>query len=149
MHKIDHFIKNWRSSDNMVPIIVQDIAELESKLAAVLPAAYKYLLSTYGLVHSPNVLTKTCHLNSDVSQVQDFLNLEDVYSLTKLYEMAGLPKGYCVFSSDSQGNMFCFNHLDCANDEQDVPVYFFNYALGTIEITNNSFIEWLEAFYKL
>ena len=72
MKNIDLFVKNWGSKQAMVPIAEQDILELESKINGFLPDSYKYLISTYGLVHTPNVLTKICDLGSDISEVQDF-----------------------------------------------------------------------------
>ena len=78
MNSIDLFVKNWGSKNAMTPISNHDIEALESKLKIFLPDSYKYLLSTYGLVHSPNVLTKICDLQANISEVQDFLSLEDV-----------------------------------------------------------------------
>jgi len=133
----------------MVPINSNDIAELESNLNAFLPDSYKYLISTYGLVHTPNVLTKICDLGSDISEVQDFLSLEDVFSLSKLYEMSGMPKGHILFASDCKGNMFCFKLADCASKRVDLPVWFFDHNLSTVKKVSNSFIEWLDEFNEL
>jgi len=133
----------------MVPINSHEIEELESKLNGILPDSYKYLISTYGLVHTPNVLTKICDLNSDISEVQDFLSLEDVSSLSQLYEMSGMPKGHILFASDCKGNMFCFKLSDCKNQQTDIPVWFFNYSACTVTQVSNSFIEWLDEFNEL
>lgn len=149
MNSIDLFVKNWGSKHAMIPIDSHDIAELEAQLNAFLPDTYKYLISTYGLVHTPNVLTKICDLGVDVSEVQDFLSLEDVLSLSKLYEMTGMPKGHILFASDCKGNMFCFKLSDCASKQVDIPVCFFDRDLGTVKQVSNSFIEWLEQFNKL
>ena len=149
MHSIDLFVKNWGSKDSMVPIDKNDIDELESKFNAVLPDSYKYLIATYGLVHTPNVLTKICDLGVEISEVQDFLSLEDVFSLSKLYEMTGMPSGHILFASDCKGNMFCFKLADCASKQFDVTVWFFNQQLCTVTKVSNSFIEWLEQFNEL
>lgn len=149
MNSIDLFVKNWASKNAMVPINNNDITELESKLGACLPDSYKYLLATYGLVHTPNVLTKICDLNSDLSEVQDFLSLDDVDSLSKLYEMTGMPKGHILFASDCKGNMFCFKLDDCTTQQADAPVYFFNHGLSTVETVSSSFSTWLDQFNKL
>jgi hypothetical protein len=149
MNSIDLFVKNWSSKNSMVPISDHDIAGLESKLNALLPDSYKYLISTYGLVHTPNVLTKICDLNSDISEVQDFLSLEDVHSLSKLYEMSGMPKGHILFASDCKGNMFCFKLADCASKQIDIPVWFYNHDLRTVEKVSNSFVGWLDEFNEL
>lgn len=149
MDSIDLFVKNWGSKKSMVPITEHDISELESKLDAVLPDSYKYLISTYGLVHSPNVLTKICDLDSDISEVQDFLSLEDVCSLSKLYEMTGMPKGHILFASDCKGNMFCFKVTDCVSKKIDLPVWFFDRNLCTVKKVSNSFIGWLDEFNEL
>lgn len=133
----------------MVPINNHDIEELESKLNVLLPDSYRYLISTYGLVHTPNVLTKICDLGSDISEVQDFLSLEDVFSLSKLYEMGGMPKGHILFASDCKGNMFCFKLADCASKQIDVPVWFFNHGLCTVKKVSDSFIDWLDEFNEL
>ena len=146
MNSIDVFVKNWGSKNAMVPINGDDIVELESKLNGVLPDSYKYLISTYGLVHTPNVLTKICDLNSDVSEVQDFLSLDDVASLSQLYEMSGMPKGHILFASDCKGNMFCFKLSDCVTRQADASIWFFNYATGTVTLESNSFTEWLDRF---
>jgi len=149
MNSIDLFVKNWGSKHAMLPISSNDIANLESRLNANLPDSYKYLISTYGLVHSPNVLSKICDLGVDISEVQDFLSLEDVFSLSNLYEMTGMPKGHILFASDCKGNMFCFKLSDCKNKQTDSPVWFFNHNLCTITKVSNSFTEWLEQFNEL
>ncbi|EAS43059.1 SMI1/KNR4 family protein [Photobacterium profundum] len=149
MNSIDLFVKNWGSKNSMVPINNHDIEELESKLNVLLPDSYRYLISTYGLVHTPNVLTKICDLGSDISEVQDFLSLEDVFSLSKLYEMGGMPKGHILFASDCKGNMFCFKLADCASKQIDVPVWFFNHGLCTVKKVSDSFIDWLDEFNEL
>lgn len=133
----------------MVPINTDEISELESKLNSFLPDSYKYLISTYGLVHSPNVLSKICDLNADVSAVQDFLSLEDVFSLSKLYEMTGMPKGHVLFASDCKGNMFCFKLNDCASKQIDLPVWFFDQGNCSVKKVSNSFTEWLDEFNEL
>ncbi|PCI57850.1 MAG: SMI1/KNR4 family protein [Gammaproteobacteria bacterium] len=149
MNSIDQFVKNWGSKNTMVPINTHDILALESKLNLFLPDSYKYLISTYGLVHSPNVLTKICDLNADVSAVQDFLSLEDISSLSALYEMSGMPKGHVLFASDCKGNMFCFKFVDCASKQIDLPVWFYDQGIGSVKKVSNSFIEWLEEFNEL
>ena len=149
MKSIDLFVKNWGSKDSMVPIPSGDIAELELKLNAVLPDSYKYLIASYGLVHSPNVLTKTCDLGVEISQVQDFLSLDDVFSLSQLYEMTGMPKGHVLFASDCKGNMFCFKLADCATQQKDLPVWYFDRNLCEINKVSNGFVQWLEEFNRL
>jgi len=149
MNSIDLFVKNWSSKNAMVPISNDDIAELESKLQAFLPDSYRYLVVTYGLVHTPNVLTKICDLGVDVSEVQDFLSLEDIYSLSKLYEMGGMPKEHILFASDCKGNMFCFKQSDCIEQQADIPVWFFDYDRCIVTKVANSLVAWLEEFNKL
>jgi len=149
MNSIDLFVTNWGSKNAMVPIDSNDISALESKLKVFLPDSYKYLISSYGLVHSPNVLTKICDLGVDISEVQDFLSLDDIFSLSQLYEMTGMPKGHILFASDCKGNMFCFKLTDCESKQIDAPVWFFNQNLCTITKVSNSFSEWLEQFNQL
>jgi hypothetical protein len=149
LNSIDKFVKNWGSKNAMVPINTQDILELESKLNVFLPESYKYLITNYGLVHSPNVFSKICDLNSDVSAVQDFLSLDDVFTLSNLYEMSGMPKGHILFASDCQGSMFCFKHDDCSNPESDIPVWFYDRDKFCVKQVSSSFSEWLEGFNEL
>ncbi|PKI15957.1 SMI1/KNR4 family protein [Colwellia sp. 12G3] len=149
MKSIDLFVENWATKQAMVPIDNEDITELETKFNAYLPDSYKYLIATYGLVHTPNVLTKICDLNVEISEVQDFLSLDDVFTLSKLYEMSGMPKGHVLFASDCKGNMFCFKLADCENKQVDVPVWFYNHGLCTMNKVSDSFSEWLEQFNEL
>tara|TARA_R110000737_G_scaffold340141_1_gene362715 strand:- start:452 stop:901 length:450 start_codon:yes stop_codon:yes gene_type:complete len=149
MNSIDLFVKNWASKQNMSPIADADIVALETKLAVILPDSYKYLLSNYGLVHSPNVLTKICDLGVDISEVQDFLSLEDVASLSKLYEMSGMPKGHVLFASDCKGNMFCFKLSDCLSKNIDIPVWFYDHGLCTVTKVATTFSAWLNEFNEL
>ena len=149
MNSIDLFVKNWGSNQAMTPIANSDIIELEQRLSAVLPDAYKYLLTNYGLVHTPNVLTKICDLGVEILDVQDFLSLEDVYSLSKLYEMSGMPKGHILFSSDCKGNMFCFKVSDCKRQSQDIPVWFYNHDNQTVTEVAHTFSAWLTKFNAL
>ena len=149
MDSIDLFVKNWGSKDAMTPIHNDDITELEGKLNAFLPDSYKYLISRYGLLHTPNVLTKICDLNSDLSEVQDFLSLEDIASLSKLYEISGMPKGHILFASDCKGNMFCFKLTDCVSNQSDSPVWFFDHNLSSVKKVSHSFSAWLDEFNAL
>jgi hypothetical protein len=148
MDSIDLFVSHWGGKDAMVPIKNQDITELESKLDVVLPNSYKYLLSTYGLIHTPNVLTQICDLTVSINGVQDFLSLDDVDSLSKLYQMSGMPAGHVVFASDCKGNMFCFKSSDCEQQQSDVPVWFFDQRLGTVHKVADSFITLLNGFSR-
>jgi hypothetical protein len=143
MNNIDLFVKNWSNSKSMIPVDNSDILALESKLTVTLPEAYKYLISTYGLLHTPNVLTKTCDLGVEISNVRDFLSLDDVSTLSELYEMSGMPKGHILFASDSKGNMFCFKHTDCENKQANIPIWFFDHEFSTVKKVSNSFSEWL------
>lgn len=149
MNTIDLFVKNWASKNAMAPINNTDILDVEAKLNAFLPETYKYLITTYGLVHTPNVLTKICDLDSGLSEVQDFLSLDDVYSLSQLYEMSGMPKGHILFASDCKGNMFCFKLADCLEQAVDAPVWFFNHGLSTVTQVSTSFSEWLDSLNSL
>lgn len=153
MNKIDLFVKNWANKHAMVPINQHDIDELESRLNAFLPESYKYLISKYGLVHSPNVLTKICDLGVDIADVQDFLSLDDVSALSKLYELSGMPTGHILFASDCKGNMFCFKQSDCTRQQTDVPVWLFEHDLsanqGKMNKVANAFTEWLDQFNTL
>lgn len=149
MISIDAFVKNWNSKNIMTPINSHDIKELESTLHIVLPDSFKYLLSTYGLVHSPNVLTTVCDLNVNITEVQDFLNLDDIANLSKLYELSGMPKGHILFASDSKGNMFCFKQADCLTKKEDAPVWFYNNNECSVTKVSNSFVKWLDQFKDL
>jgi len=133
----------------MIPIDKHDIEALETELTVFLPDSYKYLISTYGLVHTPNVLTKVIDLNAEISDVQDFLSLDDVSSLSKLYEMSGMPKGHVLFASDCKGNMFCFKLTECDNKQVDVPVWFYNHGLCTMTKVSDTFTQWLAQFNEL
>lgn len=146
MDSIESFINSWPAKHTMVPISHQDISELENKLTIALPSAYKYLLTNYGLVHTPNVLTQTCDLTVNINNVHDFLSLDDIYELSKLYEMSGMPTGYILFSSDSQGNMFCFKLTDCMQPASDIPVWFYDRCLGTLSQVSQTFTAWLNEF---
>ena len=143
---IENFINNSSNRQKMTPIAAEDIDELEQRLAANLPNAYKYLLLNYGLLHSPNVMTKTCDLSVEFTQVQDFLSLEDVYSLSKLYELSGMPKDHILFASDCKGNMFCFKLSECLLSQADIAVWFYNQHKQTIEKTADTFDQWLTSF---
>lgn len=148
MRSIDFFIDNWRGKNAMTPLDINDITELESIIDCVLPSAYKYLLSTYGLVRTPNVMSKTIDLDTKLSQVHDFLSLADVSSLSSLYEMSGMAKGYILFASDSSGNMFCFKKADCEVEQEDCAVWFFDSGSYTTTSVSDSFVGWLEGFNK-
>lgn len=149
MDSIDLFVKNWSNAKTMAPINVSDLLELENKLNITLPQSYKYLISTYGLVHTPNVFSKIIDLNSNITEVQDFLSLDDVFSLSKLYEMSGMPKGHIVIASDAKGNMFCFKTSECQNSQPDPAIWFYDHGTGSIEKVSNSFSQWLESFNQL
>lgn len=148
MKGIDSFIERWIGKHTMVPSSLQDLNELEEKLHHALPSAYKYLFTTYGLIHTPNVMNQACDLSVNIENVQDFLNVDDVYELTKLYQMSGMPQGYVVFASDCNGNMFCFKSAQCEQAQQDIPVWFYDRNTATVTQVSDSFIAWLSGFNK-
>lgn len=149
MNSIDLFVENWGNKHALSPICVEDIDALEAKLGHTLPTPYTYLLSEYGLVRTPNVLTKIIDLNAQITEVQDFLSLDDVFSLSKLYELSGMPKGHIVFASDCKGNMFCFSVMEINSVKPDVPVWYYEH--GSVEVTQvaDSFTQWLAQFNAL
>ena len=148
MKNIDAFIEAWVGKNAMSPQSADDITQLESQMGCILPNAYKYLLSTYGLVRSPNVMSKTIDLDTKLGQVHDFLSLDDVASLSSLYEMSGMEKGHILFASDASGNMFCFKLADCLVEQDDTEVWFFDRSAFSVEKVSDSFIQWLQAFNK-
>lgn len=144
MNNIDAFVQDLANKAKMVPINSEEILAVEASFNFYFPQSYKYLISTYGLVHTPNVLTKVCDLNSNISEVQDFLSLDDILSLSNLYELSGMPKGHVLFASDCKGNMFCFKQSDCKANCEDAPVWFYEHgSADTIKVAN-SFTQWLE-----
>lgn len=146
MQCIDKFIKNWPEKNTLQPIKIHDLIEIEDKLKISFPESYKYLVVTCGLLHSPNVMTRACDLSVDVSQVQDFLSLADIHSLSELYEMSGMLTGYVLFASDSDGNMYCFKKTECKSKREDAAVYLFNNSLNNVSKITESFITWLLQF---
>jgi hypothetical protein len=148
VNNIDIFIDVWAGKNTMSPQSSADIAELESQMGCVLPNPYKYLLSTYGLIRSPNVMSKVIDLDTNLGKVHDFLSLEDVASLSSLYEMSGMEKGHILFASDASGNMFCFKLADCLVEQDDAEVWFFDRSAFSVEKVSDSFIQWLEDFNK-
>ena len=146
MKSIDLFIDCWIGKHTMVPISLQDLNELEERLCHTLPDAYKYLLTTYGLIHTPNVMNQSCDLSVNIENVQDFLNVDDVYELSKLYQMSGMPQGHVVFASDCNGNMFCFKSAQCEHSQQDIPVWFYDRNAATVTQVSASFVAWLNEF---
>ena len=146
MKIIDDFISHWPGKATMMAIPNDIIKNTEEQLETVLPVSYKYLVSAYGLVRTPNVLTKTCDLTIEIAEVHDFLSLEDVLSLSKLYVLSGMPTGYVVFASDTKGNMFCFKHN--AGDYSDDSVWFYEYGSSEVSKVDDSFSQWLKLFIK-
>lgn len=146
MITIDKFIENWRGKNSMSPINSKDVTETEATLNVQFPHAYKYLLTTYGLVRSANVMNSVIDLDTKLGQAHDFLSLEDVSALSNLYEMSGMAKGYILFASDAGGNMFCFNKLECETEKDDCAVWLFDSSTFLITKQTDSFVEWLQGF---
>lgn len=143
MKKIDDFINQWCGKKAMVPVAIDAITACEEKMKLSLPKSYQYLISTYGLLHTPNVMSKTCTIGSRIGQTQDFLSLEDMSALTELYQMSGMPKGHVLFASDCQGNMFCFKRADCLVETRDCPVWFYDNNTREVTQVAESLSEWL------
>lgn len=149
MNSIDLFVKHWGNKNTMSPINRVDIEAIESTLNTLLPEPYKYLLSQYGLIRTPNVLTKIVDLNVEITEVQDFLSLEDVCSLSKLYELSGMPTGHILFASDCKGNMFCFKQAEIESTKTDAPVWFYEHGASAVIPVAESFTSWLAQFNAL
>ncbi len=146
MKHIDTFMQNWPAINSLKAIDTSYLAEVEEKLSITLPDSYKYLLANYGLLHSPNVMTKTCDLSVDVSQVQDFFNLADVAALSELYQLTGMLDGYIIFAADCDGNMFCFSRAECQSASDDVAVFIANSIVSEVNKIAESFTAWLLTF---
>jgi hypothetical protein len=146
MQHIDNFMKHWPAKNSLKAIGTCFLTEVEVKLSITLPDSYKYLLANYGLLHSPNVMTKTCDLSVDVSQVQDFFNLADVAALSELYQLTGMLDGHIIFAADSFGNMFCFSRAECETASVDVAVFLANSTVSDVKKIAESFTDWLLTF---
>ncbi len=146
MQHIDTFMQNWPAINTLKAIDTSYLSEVEEKLKISLPDSYKYLLANYGLLHSPNVMTKTCDLSVDVSQVQDFFNLADVAALSELYQLTGMLDGYIIFAADSDGNMFCFSRAECQTSSEDIAVFLAKSIDSDVIKIAESFTAWLLTF---
>jgi len=146
VYDIDLSIKSWPHSNNIALIKAEDISVVEQRLNTNLPLSYKYLLTKYGLLRTPSVLTKTCDLSVDIGVVTDFLSLKDVISLSELYVMAGMPSGYILFASGSNGDMFCFNSNDYLTHQKNEAVWLYNQASCSVSKIAESLSEWLTTF---
>lgn len=146
MQHINNFMQNWPAKNSLKAIDISYLAEVEEKLSIIFPDSYKYLLVNYGLLHSPNVMTKTCDLSVDVSQVQDFFSLADVVALSELYQLTGMLDGYIIFAADSYGNMFCFSIAECETESGDAAVFLANSTVSDVKKIAESFTAWLLTF---
>ena len=143
MESIKDFMKGWPGKKAMVPISINYINDVEQALDIVLPRSYKYLLEAYGLLRTANVFTATIDLSVDINEVQDFLSLDDVVSLSKLYELTGMPKGHILFASDSKGNMFCFKQDECIAGKNDISVWLYQRDDCSVKKVADTFSDWL------
>lgn len=146
---IDEFVKKWNQNDSLQIVTPEDILRVESELNIQLPISYKYLITHYGDLYTPETLEAIVRNDIEISDVQDFELPIKALESTKSWQKAGLPLGYYAFASDSMGNMFCFKNSECNSEDSEPPVWFFDHDFVEIEQESKNFTSWLKRYNEI
>ncbi len=148
---MERFIELWASSDSPPETVSEkDVASAEEQLGTSFTAPYRSAIINHGL---PNptiaMLDKIVDLESDISDVSNFLTPSDIVETTFDWHELGLPTELVAFATDCSGNLFCFSESINVLESDESPILFFDHDFGTTETISASFPEWLDAYCKL
>ena len=146
---IDEFVKKWNQNESLLSATNDDISNVENVLNIILPKSYKYLITTYGDIYTPDTLETIVDKEVDLNDIQNFELPNQAIEDTKSWQEAGLPSGYYAFASDSMGSMFCFKNSECQNKAQEPPVWFFDHDFVEIEKISENFLTWLGCYNEM
>ena len=143
------FAEKWAIENKKRRNSKQLLENIESEAVIKLPENFKTFINEYGEVYTPHLLDSICEGDHVLSDIQNFLELEDIIETTKSYESAGMDTGFLAFASDCMGNLFMFRKSECVEESEDAKVYFFDHDYVTIEQEEKSFSKLLQRYLKI
>jgi hypothetical protein len=146
---IDEFVKNWNQNDSLQTATLEEIEKVENQLNLKLPNSYKYLVTHFGDLYTPDTLETIVDNDLEINDVQDFDLPIQALERTQSWKKAGLPTGYYAFASDSMGNMFCFKYDECNNENSEPHIWFFDHDFIEIEEEAENLLSWLKRFNEI
>jgi hypothetical protein len=140
------FIALWTHPDYPPEAVSEnDLERAEGRLQTHLPADYRSAVLRFGLP-SPTIalLDAIVDRELDLRDVSDFLNPEDMVTVTEGWRDLGLPEELVAFATDCMGNLFCFPTE--ADTSGGAPVFFFDHDNRAVEVIAPSFAHWIGQF---
>ncbi|UFH60331.1 SMI1/KNR4 family protein [Sulfurovum mangrovi] len=147
--KIDEFVKKWNQNESLQPATLEEIDKVERHLNIKLPKSYKYLMTRYGNLYTPDILETIVDNNLEINDLQDFDLPAQALERTESWQKAGLPVGYYAFASDSMGNMFCYKNSDCSDESFEPHIWFFDHDFIEIEQESENLLSWIKKFNEI
>jgi hypothetical protein len=143
---LNRFIVLWTHPGYPPDRVSEEALEAaERRLQTRLPTDYRNAVLECGLPR-PNIelLNTIVDRQLDLRDVSGFLGPREVASETEEWRDLGSPEGLVAFATDCVGNLFCFpTEADAASE---VPVFYFDHDLGTVEVIAQSFTRWIDEF---
>ena len=131
------FVARFRTDDAALPVTAQHLDAIETKLRTQLSLSYRSFMTTYGRIHTPQIVKEISDRELDHPDVQDFLGPQEAIDGTTGYWSAGMPEDIIGIASDCMGNMFGFARALHRLD--DAPVFFFDHDFVTVHDVAPSF----------
>ncbi len=141
-----NFIRKWADNESLVPVSEETISLVEDGLCAQFPKTYRIFIKSYGSIYCPNLLDAIVEGDSNLNDLQNFINVIDIISSTNNYTNAGMPKGYIVFANDCMGNMFCFKGSELKSNKNEAKIWFFDHDFVTIEYEASCFEQFISRY---
>lgn len=145
---LNRFIALWTHPDHPPDLVSeQELQGTEHRLRTRLPAVYRNAVLRFGLPRPTlALLDAIVDRELDLRDVNDFLSPSEIVSVTEDWRDLGLPQELVAFATDCAGNLFCFPE---AQDDGELPVYFFDHGNRTVVVIAPTFTQWIEEFCRV
>ena len=143
------FVDKYNKNEKIKLVIQTDIELIEKEFYIHLPVDYKTFIQTYGYVWTPDILDVIANKALDMSDVQEFWEIESIIDDKKNAWTSKLTIDIIPFASDCMGNIFGFLTSDLKQERQTASIYFFDQDFDTVDKISDSFTDWIDRFNKI
>src|SRR5262245_36564830 len=135
------FIRKWNTHAPPARVSIEELYQVERKLAVTLPEKYKSIVTRFGLpTTSITLLKNICKQGLKLNDVSWFCGPDEIIEQTTFWRTQGMPDDLVAYAVDCGGNLFCFETpVRSPVDPEDSPIWFFDHDYEEATEIANSF----------
>lgn len=143
------FAARFHAGKRLRPATAAQLAEAETALGVLWPAAYRAFALACGAVYTPGLLELVVGRTPGFAAAQQFLTPTQAVTETRRWRLDP-DGGGGAFASDSSGSFFAFRQLPAADPRpDDAAVWLFDHEADGPVAEAASFDEWVRRYLEL